>query len=230
MKKHILLLLFLLCYTCAQSQSSDASTKGAAARARMLNAFGGEQLIREATHFSYTLTRSTPGGTSSSATYVLDLQNRFITTTTQTPAGTEMKSIDASGAWQSINGQRKPLPEQGQEVLLRTFFFNFIPMLQNKQLQFVYLRSDKYKTRWVDVVRVSDPHSKTLVLDLFIDQENGQVLTSSREDENGQYLYFADELEYEPVGGGYTFPLVFQIVKDGKVTSEGRFEEVWMGK
>lgn len=226
MKKHILYLLCLFCYTCALGQSSETLTKAEGARARMAQALGGEEAIRQVKRFSYALTRTKPDGASTTTFYTLDLPRRYITTTTQTSAGVETKSIDASGAWQSMNGQKQPLPQQEQQVLQRTFFYNFIPMLQNEQLQYTYLCSDKYKNRPVDIVRVSDLDNKALVLDLFIDQENGQVLTSSREDEQGQYPYFADELEYEPVGGGIIFPLVYKIIVDGEVSSEGRFGEV----
>ncbi len=231
MKKAILCLLYSLCYTLALGQSAEALQRGQVARTRMVQAFGGEQAIGQIRHFSYTLVRTTASGDTSRTSYTLDLEKRHIRTSTQTASGTEVRSIDATGNWKSINGQREALPAQEAAALQRTFFFNFIPMLQNRQLQYTFLRADTYQGRPVDIVRVEDRSTQNpLALDLFIDRQNGQVLTSSRPDSTGRYPYFADELAYEPVGLGVIFPLVYKMVVEGEVTSLGEFKNITLSK
>ncbi|SFG44245.1 hypothetical protein [Pontibacter chinhatensis] len=231
MKKAILCLLYSLCYTLAPGQSADALQKGEAARARMVQAFGGEQALGQARHLSYTLVRTTASGDTSHTLYTLDLEKRHIRTSTQTASGTEVRSIDATSNWKSINGKREELSAQEAAALQRTFFFNFIPMLQNRQLQYTFLRAGTYQGRPVDIVRVEERATQNpLTLDLFIDQQNGQVLTSSRSDSEGRYPYFADELVYEPVGLGVIFPLVYKMVVEGEVTSVGEFKDVTLSK
>lgn len=194
----------------------------------MVQALGGQSAIDSIKSFTYTLTQSTLTGPSSSKNYHLNLQHQYISVSSN--SGAELVSIGPDGAWKTVNGKRQALLPEEQATLRRPFFFNFIPMLQNKQLLFSYLRSDMYGNRRVDIVRVSDPDNNALILDLFIDRENGQVVTSSKPNPDGTYPYFADELEYEPIGEGIIFPLVYRVLVDGKVTSQGRFENIRLEK
>ena len=231
--KNLLLLFFTCCYTCLMAQTSEGLQKGAEIRTRMYKSIGGEKAVKQLRKFNYTLVRTTyvPNSDStitSAAVYTIDLRNRYISTSTQTPEGPVIKKIGKDGAWLIEQGQRKPLPQEEQAALERTFFYNFIPMLQDEQLQFRYVRSTIYNDRGVDIVRVTDPENPALSLDLFVDEENGQVLTSSKPgtDEGIVYPYYADELEYVPVGKGIIFPLVYKIYVRGSLTSEGLFKNV----
>jgi len=214
------------------AQSQDALQQGAAVKERMLAAFGGKQAIKRLKQFQYTLVQTAylPETTDTAETkYTLDLQKRYITVSAQTPTGTVIKTIRGDGGWLIKEGKQAPLTEQEKAALMRTFFFNFVPMLQNEQLQFAYLRSSTYQNRSVDLVRVTDPANAQLTIDLFVDQENGQVLTSSSpvgSAADAAYPYYADELDYVPVGKGIIFPLVYRIYKQGKLSTEGVFTQV----
>ncbi|NDK55172.1 hypothetical protein [Pontibacter fetidus] len=100
-------------------------------------------------------------------------------------------------------------------------------MLQNDSLVYEYKKSVVYKDREAQIVQVYTPQKKALLMDMFVDAKTGKILTSSKPDpETDNYNYFADELDYQPIGKGVIFPLVYQVWVKGKLVTEGKFLNV----
>ncbi|WP_089318623.1 hypothetical protein [Pontibacter ummariensis] len=202
----------------------------------MIKAFGGRKALQGLKEFQYTLRRTTYQADQVIRTetrYTLDLSQNYLTVCEKTSEGDSvLKQIDQSGAWLIQHEHKQALSQQEKEALQRVFFYNFIPMLRNEKLRFTFVNGTTYKGRQAAIVRVSDPENPKLVLDLFMDAENGQILTSSKATEGSQdpYPYFADELEYSSIGKGVIFPLVYQVYVNGKLSSEGKFEDVGLKK
>ncbi|GAB3198052.1 hypothetical protein GCM10027293_13950 [Pontibacter aydingkolensis] len=198
-------------------------------KAAMLKAMGGEETIKGVDYFNYSINR-TAYNTDTTVTrtyFVLDLNNRFITETSYTPTDTIIKEIGAGSSWLTKAGVKMPLPIEDKQRLQRTFYTNFLPMLQNDTLVYKYKMRTKYKGRQVDVLQVYMPDKQTLIMDMFVDTKNGSILTSSRpDDKTGKYTYYADELDYQPIGKGVIFPLVYQIWVNESMVTEGKFENV----
>ncbi|MBW7466463.1 hypothetical protein ABID22_000663 [Pontibacter aydingkolensis] len=223
-------LLFLVCFcTAVQAQQNRASVKAMRVKAAMLKAMGGEETIKGVDYFNYSINR-TAYNTDTTVTrtyFVLDLNNRFITETSYTPTDTIIKEIGAGSSWLTKAGVKMPLPIEDKQRLQRTFYTNFLPMLQNDTLVYKYKMRTKYKGRQVDVLQVYMPDKQTLIMDMFVDTKNGSILTSSRpDDKTGKYTYYADELDYQPIGKGVIFPLVYQIWVNESMVTEGKFENV----
>ncbi|MBC5993649.1 hypothetical protein [Pontibacter cellulosilyticus] len=229
-----LLLLFLLC-TCtvslAQGKASDR--KALKAKTAMIKASGGEKALNAINLFSYSILK-TSYGTDTITTrtdYILDLSRQYVEEKQFTDIDSTIRWTDATGAWIILNGNKSKLPEDEIKRLQRILLTNFISMLKNDALEYVYKESTSYKGKTVDIIKVYTPSRQNLVLDLFIDSENGQILTSSKPDpETGKYSYYADELDYQHIGEGVKFPLVYQVWIGGKIVTEGRFMDVVVRK
>ena len=230
--KRILFILFLLTYTLACTQAQTNDPRVMKVKQAMLHALGGEKAINGIKHFNYAIIRTAYGTdtTTTRTDYTLDLVRQHVQEKQVFASDTIIKKIDDNGAWLVKNGYKTPLPEKDVARLQRILLTNFIPMLRNKALVYEYKQRSTYKGRQVDIIKVYTPQKQSLILDLFVDVENGQILTSSRPDENGKYGYYADELEYRPIGEGVVFPLVYQIWIDEKKTAEGRFVDVVIKK
>ena len=227
--KKLTLLLLLCCHTLAFAQIMDSDKKARAAKAVMVKAMGGKKAVRSVNHFSYSIIRTSYGTdtTTTRTDYTLDLRRQYIKEEQYAKGTTVTKWIGEDGAWATENGSKTSLPETEKQRLQRTFLTNFIPMLQNEELVYEHRSETLYKGRPADVVRVYAPQKRELIFDLFIDSKSGKILTSSRPDaETGEYSYFADELDHQPIGKGVVFPLVYQIWRGGKLVTEGKFVDV----
>lgn len=230
--KRILFILLLLTSALAHAQAQTNDPRVMKAKQAMVNALGGEEAINGIRHFSYAIIRSSYGTDTiqTRTDYTLDLVRQHVQEKQVLASDTITKKIDDTGAWLIKNGNKTALPEEDVARLQRTLLTNFIPMLRNKALVYEYKQRSTYKGRQVDIIKVYTPQKQSLILDLFVDVENGQILTSSRPDKNGKYGYYADELEYRSIGEGVVFPLVYQIWVDEKKTAEGRFVDVVVKK
>lgn len=228
MRKFTTILMILFSIT-AYGQETATDTKARQVKASILQAFGGKKALLKPVHFSYTISRTAYGiDTTFTRTHIaLDLNSKFVTETRYTPTDTVIKEIGANGSWVTKSGIRKPLPTEDEQRLQQFFYTNFIPMLRNEALVYTYKMRTIYKGRQADVVQVYTPQKKALIMDLFVDAVNGRIITSSRPGEKtGTYNYYADELDYQPIGEGIIFPLTYQVWTQGKLTVTGRFEDV----
>lgn len=228
MRKFATLLMLISC-SVAYGQETATDAKAGQVKALIMQAFGGEKALLQATHFSYTIKRTAySSDTVTTRThYSLDLERQHIQEKRFLAGDSVIKWIGNDGGWLLKDGHKSELPEADEKRLQQTFLTNFIPMLRNNALVYEYKTHTKYKGKDVQVVQVYTPQKKALIMDLFIDAENGRILTTSRPDnKTGEYTYFADELDYQPIGKGIIFPLVYQVWVQGKLTVEGRFENV----
>ncbi|MEJ8756281.1 hypothetical protein WG947_04690 [Pontibacter sp. H259] len=228
MKKTLALVLLLAC-TVVQAQTINTEHKARKAKAAMLKAFGGETALKAISHFDYTIIRTDYSGdtTFTRTNYTLDLNHKYVRETRFTATDTVTSWISAEGAWLLQNGKQTELPQQDKERLQRVFLTNFIPMLRDNSLTYLFKERTKYKSRTADIIQVYTYGANMHVMDLFVDTRNGRILTSSRPDaKTGIYTYFADELDYQPIGEGIVFPLVYQIWVNGKLLTVGKFENV----
>ncbi|MEJ8803070.1 hypothetical protein [Pontibacter sp. H249] len=230
MKKVLTLLLLLNSFVAhAQHSYSVSDKKAANVKAAMVKAMGGKKALKAINYFSYTILRTSYGTdtTTTRSSYTLNLRKQYIQEKQYVNGGAVTKWIGEDGAWAVENGIKTSLPQTEKQRLQRTFYTNFVPMLQNKELVYEHKYETVYKGRPVDIIRVYAPQKKDLIMDLFVDSDNGKILTSSKPDiKTGEYLYFADELDYQAVGKGVIFPLIYQVWVKGKLVSEGKFVDI----
>lgn len=231
MSKTIFLLIFILSLTVLHAQSDDSLKKGRSIRESMLRAFGGEKNINRINTIEYTIldiSYRDDSTITTRTTYRLDLQRKHIMATSQQNSVAVVKAIDDSGAWKQINGEKEPLTAEEKEELERRLFLNFLSMLQNEDLLYEHVLDCHYKGHTADVVRVSNPNNPSENISLFVSTTDGTVLSSTQQ-ETGmipQTVYYADELEYKPVGKGIIFPHAYQLFVDGEMAAEGRIVDV----
>ncbi|WP_018479387.1 hypothetical protein [Pontibacter roseus] len=226
MRKSILVLMFLLFHAVLYAQHTEAEDKGETIRKKMALAFGGEKNINKLRLLDYTVIDHTFVRGSSYPTrthYRLDLQKRHIIETTHHEGGTSIRAIDDSGAWKEVDGAREPLAVEEKVQLEHVLFYNFLAMLQNRDLKFRHLLTCHYKGEEAEIVQVTNPHTLQDI-HLIISKSTFTVLASSQQQSGSKQetMSYRDEKEYRRVGRGLIFPLAYHLYVDGELASEGR--------
>lgn len=208
MKKTILILSLVA--TVASVCVAQHTAKAKEIKQRVVKAFGGKKALQSIKTFAYTL---------NGQKVVIDFDKRLLK---KELTRSKTQFYENGKAWEIAIGEKKMLSKAKAARLGNTFFYNFLCMLTNDRIQWKFIKSTIYAKQAVDIVRISDvKHS----LDLFV-ARNGEILTSASPKEDGTYDSYADELEYVTLNKGVRFPLVFRIMRNGKASYEGRFENV----
>ncbi|OJJ23489.1 hypothetical protein BKI52_03760 [marine bacterium AO1-C] len=220
MKKTILTTSFIIC--CCYFGKAQELTQGQSIKEEVLKVFGGKTALQTVKTFAYTLEKGVPDQPKTAEKVMLNFTKRFIKKTFEKEGKTISHIYQNGKGWEMKQGKKTPLTDKLTKRLTNNFFYNFIGMLQDNDLQWKFIKNTTYRAQDVRIVRVmNDEHQ----LDLFVNKK-GEVVTSSTPNESGKYNYYADEYEYKAVGKGIRFPLIFRVFKAGKCTYEGMFKNV----
>ncbi|WP_377507460.1 hypothetical protein [Pontibacter locisalis] len=95
-------------------------------------------------------------------------------------------------------------------------------MLRNDTLVYEHVYFLTYKNSEVGIIRVVTPGKQDVIFDINIDKEPGRIVTSSKPDpETGAYSFYADEENFKQTEGGLLFPLMYRIVGNYRLLTEG---------
>ncbi|HEY1025745.1 MAG TPA: hypothetical protein VGE26_11315 [Sphingobacteriaceae bacterium] len=200
----------------ADTQTGQLQTSNAAITqnlvSKMRKAFGGTRDLERVNHITYTLTRTSYQNGDTVKTRHLWYMNM------KKP---EVLRFD-------ISGKDTIASTQATDALLRSRSFNFLYMLASPDITYKFEKKHIYQGQQVSIVSAND-NSSGAALDLFV-TDDGRIVTSSTADRvTGRYETFADEEQYMPVGD-IVFPMVYRVIRDGKVSAEGLFTELTINR
>ena len=197
----------------------------------MLKAFGGKKNLDKMEYVTYTLSRSAymeNGDTvRTKQLWYVHLQKPLVI---RLDIGAGDTTTFSTSFYNPEELSEKAEERVIYEGLLRSRFFNFLYLLTSAEARFEYVKPYTYHNSQVDIIRASSRQHPQLTVDLFVNKR-GQILTSSSPNPaSGEYVRFADELDYVKVAGKITFPLVYRIVQEEKVLAEGLFSDMQINK
>lgn len=197
--------------------------KGQVVKQKIVAFMGGEKALKKLRKLSYTLEKGVPNQAKVSEQVWIHFKRKRLKKNF-TRKGQQVTQYYKKGkAWEGKGKQKRLLAKAETKRLGSDFFYNFLAMLKNPQIQWQWLKATTYQDQTVAIVRVLDGAN---MLDLFVTPK-GKILTSSTLDaKTGEYEVFADELEYVDIGKGLKFPLLFKVYSSGMLVYEGRFKDM----
>jgi hypothetical protein len=221
MKKTIITCgIWLLLTNLAFAQNAP---KGQAVKQKVVEFFGGKKALKKLRKLSYTLEKGVPNQATINEQIWVHFKRKRLKKIFTRKGQTVTQYAKNGKAWEGKGRQKRLLAKADTKRLTNVFFYNFLAMLKDPKIQWLWLKETTYQDQSVAIVRVAD---KTYTLDLFV-APNGKILTSSTsDDKTGEYEVFADELEYVEIGKGLKFPLVFKVYSNGMLVYQGRFKDM----
>lgn len=231
----LLSLFYLLVASPAPRQSVTSEKEdhdvSKAVKSRMLKAFGGKRNLDKMEFITYTLSRSAfqeNGDTvRTKQLWYVHLQKPLVI---RLDIGSGDTTTFSTSFYKPEELNNKAEERAIYEGLLRSRFFNFLYMLTSPEATFVYVKPYTYRNNSVDIIRVSSRQYPQMTLDLFVNTKGEVVTSSSPNPSSGEYVRFADELEYVKVADKITFPLIYRVVQQEQVLAEGLFSDMQINK
>jgi hypothetical protein len=186
-------------------------------------AWGKEKDWQTVKTLSYHLQRwDGEGNFLSEADFVLDFIHQSVKEIKVVKGDTIINFWQNQQSFQQIRGLKNSLPMEDAQRLSAVLYYNFFNFFIRKNIAFEFLRSTEYQGIKANLIRIKDVEKKQSDLDIWVDAKNHLILTSSTWEE-GKYSYFADESDYQKIYKTLKFPLVFEIIENGKKIRKGVF-------
>ncbi|EAY26007.1 hypothetical protein [Microscilla marina] len=216
-------LVVWVCLLWANTTVAQSLPKGQAIKQQVIQFFGGKKALKKVRKLSYTLEMGVPGQARLKEQVWVHFKRKRLRKTF-TRKGKKVTQYYKKGkAWEGRGKHKRFLAKDETDKLGNVFFYNFLGMLNNPQVQWQWLKETTYQNQKVAIVKAADA---THSLDLFV-TASGKILTTGMPNpQSGEYEVLADELEYVNIGKGIKFPLVFKVYSNGVLVYIGRFKNV----
>ncbi|AKD04192.1 hypothetical protein POKO110462_11500 [Pontibacter korlensis] len=201
-----------------------AERKAAVVKARMIQALGGQQALRQIDFMTYTLTREAYREKDTvrvSQHWYVHLRQPHIVRLDV--AGTDTTVVGTTISHPALSEQEN---KTIHDALRRSVFFNFLYLLNAPEARYTYLGTYLYKGQQLDIVRVHNSQSPDMRLDMFVNTKGEVITSSSPTPETGAYERFGDEYDFVKVSDKLVFPVRYRVVQNNKVIAEGIFSDM----
>lgn len=196
-------------------------------RHKIADAFGGLDQMRRMDDVKYSVVRYKISGKDTLT------ETRWYRLSIKRGSFEEMRLIERDTIVSTYANGQSSITRQGRttvtdsvanRALHQSMYYNFLYLLVAEHTTWAIVGNYELQGKPALVVSVKDNQRKADEIHLFLDPQSWQILSSSTP-ENGHYPYFANEYEYRQIPClSISFPMRYEVVVDGKLTSWGIFE------
>jgi hypothetical protein len=225
--------LFFAFFTLFFSSNNYAQTdeKAWTIRQKMMEAYGGEAFLSQIDSLDYILETkdfATPRPTIEIQHIKLNFQEKTAEKDVFFEKDTIRYFFSQQESWVVKSSKKSTISASEKQKLVELLQHNPIYILQNKDIQFTYLKSEKYEDTKVDIVRIAFQNGE--LVDYFISKETSLILAYTIPNLQNKNLHqsITHLSQYDEVYQKLPFPLNYQITISGKRLFEGKLKNIFV--